>query len=228
MMGAAMAMRRFAVALAMAAALAGCETATNDRTASTDVARRHPIVVTSQTVRLPVFVAGGALPAADAERLAGFVDEFLRAGGGVLEISAPQGMGRAQALAQASAVREAALKRGVRPDEVQMRLSEDPAGAPLVVSYERYSAQGPACGDLSQNDAANDRNLAHPSFGCAYQSNLAAMVANPADLVRPRGETPPDAARKSAVVQNYRAGQHTESAVGPTALRSLATRVSDF
>lgn len=217
-----------AIALAAAMALGACEMASNDRLASTDVAARHPIMVTSQTVRLPVFVAGGALPAPDAERLAGFVDEFLRAGGGVLEIAAPQAAGREQAIAQASVVREAALKRGVRPDEVQMRLSDEPAGAPLIVSYERYVAHAPACGDLSQNDAANDRNLAHPNFGCANQSNIAAMVANPADLVRPRGETPADAARKSQVVQNYRAGQHTESIVGPTALRSLSTRVSDF
>lgn len=213
---------------AAALALAGCDTVNNDRAASTDIAARHPIVVASQTVRLPVFVAGAALPAVDADRLAAFLDDFMRAGGGVLEIAAPQAAGRETAVAQASLVREAALRRGVRPYEVQMRLTDEPAGAPIVVSYERYVAQGPACGDYSSDDSANDRNTAHSNFGCAYQSNLAAMVANPGDFLRQRGETPTDASRKSAVVQNHRAGQHTESILGPSALRAQASRVSDF
>jgi len=216
------------LAAAFALALAGCEIASNDRAASTDVAARHPIEVTSQTVRLPVFVAGATLPAVDADRLAAFLDDFMRSGGGVLEVAAPQAAGREAALAQATLVRDAALRRGVRPYEVQMRLTDDPAGAPVVVSYERYAARGPVCGDYSTNDATNDRNTAHSNFGCSYQSNLAAMVANPGDFLRQRGEAPAEAARKSAVIQNYRAGQHTESILGPSALRAQASRVSDF
>src|SRR5690606_22039700 len=140
----------------------------------TEVGRRHPIVVTSQAVRMPVFAVGGGLAGVDGERLAGFVDDFLRAGGGVLEVAAPLADGRERAVAQASLVREAAMRRGVRPYEVQMRLTDDPAGTPLVVSYQKYAAQGPECSDF-QRSSANDRNAPHPDFGCAYQNNIAAM-----------------------------------------------------
>ena len=60
----------------------------------------------------------------------------------------------------------------------------------MQAGYERYVAQGPNCGDYSSDDAANSRNTAHTNFGCAYQSNLAAMVANPEDLLHGQGPHP--------------------------------------
>lgn len=202
-------------------ALAACEMASNDASFAPDVAGRHPIVVSSQTMRMPVFVAGGALAGVDQERLAAFVDDFLRSGGGVLEVAAPLAGGREAAVAQASLVREAAMRRGVRPYEVQMRLTDDPAGTPLVVSYEKYAAHGPACGDYSQT-SANDRNAVHPNYGCAYQNNIAAMVSNPADLLRPRDEEPPDANRRAAVLERYRAGREAEGELGGQARRNVS------
>ena len=201
--------------------LAACELASNDASYSLDVARRHPITVTSQTMRMPVFVAGGALASVDQDRLAEFVDDFLRSGGGVLEVAVPQAAGRDVAVAQASLVREAAMRRGARPYEVQMRLTDDPAGTPLVVSYEKYAAHGPACGDYSQT-SANDRNAVHPNYGCAYQNNVAAMVANPADLLRQRAEEPSDANRRSAVLERYRAGRQAEGELGAQARRNVS------
>ena len=217
-----MTMRRSAVLAApLLLALAACETASNDASYALEVGRRHPIAVTSETMRLPVFVAGGALAGVDQDRLAEFVDDFLRSGGGVLEVAVPEAVGRDAAVAQASLVRDAAVRRGARPYEVQMRLTDDPLGAPLVVSYQRYAAQGPACGDFS-HDAANSRNAAHPNHGCAYQNNLAAMVANPADLLQQRGETPPDAVRRSVVLESYRAGRPAEAILGAQANRSVS------
>ena len=202
-------------------ALAACELASNDASFETEVGRRHPIVVTSETVRMPVFVTAGGLAEIDRERLAQFVDDFLRAGGGVLEVAAPLADGRERAVAQASLVREAAMRRGARPYEVQMRLTDDPAGAPLVVSYQKYAAQGPDCSDFARSPV-NERNAPHSNFGCAYQNNVAAMVANPADLLRQRQEEPPDAARRSVVVESYRAGAPAEGALGPQANRGVS------
>jgi pilus assembly protein CpaD len=201
--------------------LAACQAASNVASYALGVGDRQPIAVTSPTVRMPVFVAGDALASVDRDRLAEFVDDFLRAGGGVLEVAVPQSIGRDVAVAQASLVREAAVQRGVRPYEVQMRLTDDPPGTPLIVSYERYAAQGPVCGDYSRT-AANDRNAAHPNHGCAYQNNIAAMVSNPADLLRPSAETPPDANRRSAVLEAYRAGRQAEGVLGPQASRGVS------
>ena len=45
----------------------------------------------------------------------------------------------------------------------------------------------------------------------ATNANIAAMVANPADLVTPRPEAPFDAGRRQVVIDKYRAGQATAS-----------------
>ena len=45
------------------------------------------------------------------------------------------------------------------------------------------------------------------NHGCATQKNLAAMVANPEDLIQPRPETPPLAARRATAMDKYRKGE---------------------
>jgi pilus assembly protein CpaD len=47
------------------------------------------------------------------------------------------------------------------------------------------------------------------NFGCATQNNLAAMVADPADLVMPRTMTASDAQRRGTVFEKYRKGEIT-------------------
>ncbi len=52
-------------------------------------------------------------------------------------------------------------------------------------------------------------NQPYWNLGCAIQRNLAAQVADPADLMQPRGETPAYAMRRTTVVEKYRQGQAT-------------------
>ena len=47
------------------------------------------------------------------------------------------------------------------------------------------------------------------NLGCASQRNLAAMVANPSDLVQPRPETPAYTGRRTFALDKYRQGQAT-------------------
>jgi pilus assembly protein CpaD len=44
------------------------------------------------------------------------------------------------------------------------------------------------------------------NFGCASQQNLAAQIANPSDLVGPRGMSPIDAEERAQVISVYRQG----------------------
>ena len=76
----------------------------------------------------------------------------------------------------------------------------------------RYVAEGPECGTTWIHDADRDRkNLPSPNFACATQRNLAAMIANPADLLGPRSETPRDASRRDVVYDGYLKGDSTGS-----------------
>ena len=83
------------------------------------------------------------------------------------------------------------------------------AGAPVRLSYLRYVAEGPECGRWTSNLAEDPRNLPYPNFGCAQQRNLAAQIANPADLLGPRTMEPADAERRAVVFDKYRQGRST-------------------
>jgi pilus assembly protein CpaD len=50
---------------------------------------------------------------------------------------------------------------------------------------------------------ASYENDQYHNFGCAAQQNLAAMVANPADLVRPQPTAPAHGARRANVIKVY-------------------------
>ncbi len=97
-------------------------------------------------------------------------------------------------------------------------------GAPVTTGYvqpgfarvvlTRSSASVPGCPDWSVQSDMNYTNGTHPGYGCAINSNLAAMVADPEDLVagdEGSGET--YVRRSSKAVEAYRESA-TEGAGG--------------
>lgn len=58
----------------------------------------------------------------------------------------------------------------------------------------------------------NPEMLPTPGFGCAHQSNITLMAANPQDLTQPRAMTPSDPRRTQRVFDAYGAGEDTTSA----------------
>ena len=82
--------------------------------------------------------------------------------------------------------------------------------APIRLAYVTTKAMTSPCGewpaDLSDNTFGN-RNWYN--FGCASQNNLAAQVANPTDLIAPRGMTPIDATQRAKVISDYRGEKTT-------------------
>ena len=81
---------------------------------------------------------------------------------------------------------------------------------PLRLSYMRYVAEGPDCGhEWSENIGETRNNLASANHGCANQKNLAAMIANPADLLGPRTEGPRYSERRDDAFGKYAKGKAT-------------------
>ena len=85
--------------------------------------------------------------------------------------------------------------------------------ASIKLNYSKLTAHAGPCGlwphDLGPDfDATYNQNRPYWNLGCATQHNLAAMVANPADLVQPRGETPAYEARRSVAIDKWRQGQN--------------------
>ena len=80
----------------------------------------------------------------------------------------------------------------------------DPGSARIVIT--RSSASVPGCPDWSVKSEMNYTNGTHPGHGCAVNGNMAAMVANPEDLVKgaeSSGET--YVRRANQAVEAYRA-----------------------
>jgi pilus assembly protein CpaD len=63
-----------------------------------------------------------------------------------------------------------------------------PGTARVVVT--RSTASVPNCPNWTKTTEANYNSSNHPNYGCAVNSNTAAMVADPEDLVRGRESTP--------------------------------------
>ena len=95
--------------------------------------------------------------------------------------------------------------------------------APVRVSYLRYVAEGPVCGAWPTNLAFEPNNLPYPNFGCTNQHNLAAMVANPADLLGPRTESDRPSERRDVMWDKYVKGEST----GPRSRRTKSRSEGD-
>jgi pilus assembly protein CpaD len=102
----------------------------------------------------------------------------------------------------------------------QARADLQPAGAaaapaPVRVSFARLEAVIPDCASRWGELTRTKENQPHAAFGCAVTANMAAQMANPGDLARPRGETPADGDRRADVMDKYRKGQPTATQRSP-------------
>ena len=75
---------------------------------------------------------------------------------------------------------------------------------------ERYLVTLPACPDWSRQSGTDFSNLPHSNFGCATQTNLGLMVAEPRDLVRGRTLGPADGVHQAEGIVRYREGKVVE------------------
>jgi pilus assembly protein CpaD len=212
-------MLRLVAALVGALTLAACNRTTTaaDAAYPLDYRERHPITLRDGERTVEIFLGrrrGGLLPEQRADVLA-FAQNWRHesTSGIVIEVprnkayarSAGESMREVHAILAASGIpRQAVAVRGYYPD---------PAGlATIRISYARLTAHAGPCGlwpeDLGVSiDSDHNRNRPYWNFGCATQRNLASMVANPADLVQPRGEGPVYAGRRTTVLDKYRTGE---------------------
>lgn len=219
---------RAGVMLAVAALLAGCNSQRGDITGSIGdrPERRHPIQVTRGIATMDLLPGGGpgGLTERQAHDVRGFAAGWTASGRGQLLIEVPTGAGAVTDSQSAYAVREirrAILSTGVPARAVaQTHYPANGPGhlAPVRLSYPVLQAKVPhECSHAVEDAGYSEKyqqqeNKQHYNFGCAYQQNLAATVADPEDFIRPRAEDAPSSARRSDVLGKYRQGQATPGA----------------
>lgn len=207
-------------AFAASLALAGCNTPSKhvgvQQTGSLQAFKstdRHPIEVVKGEVRLEIDVprfSPGLSPRQLAE-LDAFITDYKSLGESEITVAVPSG-GRNEGAAMSvlGKLRERVRGRGVNDKAIRYtpyRVSRSATAAPVVVSYLRYYAEPSPCGNWPDNIGYEPQNRAYEELGCAQQNNLAAVVANPRDLIRPRTMTPADAVRRGVVLDKYRLGE---------------------
>ena len=164
-------------------------------------------------VRLAPHAAGLSPP--QREALTALADHWTQEGGGPLTIRVPSAAGDPRANDATSRQAADLLHALGVPGEQIRRVGYDAAGqgvAPVIVSYVTYEAVIPRCGLEWGNLASNVGNKTMSNFGCAVSANMAAQIADPADIAAPRTADSTDAVRRTTIIEKYRAGQTTGGA----------------
>lgn len=212
-----MMMRNLFLILSLSATLAACGGFNGRENALFDARYTHPISVDPQVVTMDIDAGPEkvALTLADKAAIEAFVISYKARGHGPLSISAPDGSPNERTAVALVAeirakVKEAGLSEGTL-GYAAYRASSANDTAPIMLSYRRFVASATPCGNWSEDYAFNPENGRSPNFGCSTQSNLAAVIADPADLLGPRDSDPAYAPRRDQVLENYRTGAVTEA-----------------
>jgi len=184
---------------------------------------RHPIVVTGDEVRLTVQGTRNnrGLTGSQRGRINAFISNYRDSGTGILKIKAPSAaLNDVSAARVVAEVRRIVERNAIPRSSIQMinyypRKSR--RSSPVILSYRHYSASTNECGAWPESYTQTSKNQPPWSFGCATQNNLAAMVANPRDLIVPRNSSAADAQRRDTVFDKYRTGEDTTAAASPQA-----------
>ncbi|GLS31584.1 pilus assembly protein CpaD [Mesorhizobium albiziae] len=199
------------LAVVGAALLAGCAKRDSITVGSVpdDYRTNHPIVIgeKEEVLDLPVGASDRGMTNQQRASLEGFLSGYDRSAAPVLRIMTPSGAANDVAASRAASdFARVARANGVPASRLMMLSYQSAAdvSAPVRVAYTAMKAQTGKCGRWPEDILKTEENKHYADFGCSYQNNLAAQIANPADLLGPRKETPIDAARRGKVIDGYR------------------------
>ncbi|WP_413813825.1 CpaD family pilus assembly protein [Rhizobium sp. Root482] len=207
--------RLAAVGLVLVAgtSLAGCANRDNLSTGALpdDYRTRHPIVIAEAEHSIDIPIASGDRHLTKGARdvIRGFASRYTNSSTGTVRILLPSGSVNAHAASVLRReIRNVLVETGIpaaRLVEVSYQAGATGDAAPIRLSYMAITAQTEPCGNWPADLVTNTvQNRNYENFGCASQANLAAMVAEPMDLIGPRQMSPIDAVRRGQVIKDYR------------------------
>ncbi|MEZ5807707.1 MAG: CpaD family pilus assembly protein [Zhengella sp.] len=204
------------IALAAATALGGCGALKRDHvtvgSVPQDYRTNHPITIAEREAvyDLPVAQDARGLSRAQTEAVRGFMAGYERSSGSDVQVIVPVGTPNAAGAARVAGDLVNLLTRhGVPANRITTYSYEggaEAASAPVRITYTRLTASTSKCGRWTEDLASSPENRNYADFGCSYQNNLAAQVANPADLLGPRPVGEIDGPRRADVIDKYETG----------------------
>jgi pilus assembly protein CpaD len=208
--------------LGTAAALSGCASANVDRTQTSSIPMedyrvRHPIVLAEAPNWLDIFPAPAryGLDRRSYAQVVQYGRLYRSHGEGPIVAFVPEaGYGTANR-GTIAAIRRALAVGGARaPLQVtSYPIANHDLASPIRLSFIGLKAKvADPCGqwpnDLASGSSLEGwQNKTYWNYGCAYQSMLAAQIADPRDLVGPRAEDAPDTEFRTYAIDQIRAGK---------------------
>ncbi|WP_375397018.1 CpaD family pilus assembly lipoprotein [uncultured Sphingomonas sp.] len=161
---------------------------------------QQPVVIRTDYVFDVQTARDGGLAAGEDQRLAGWLSAMRLGYGDRVAIDAEPGHAAARDQVAAEAARFGLLV----DDRAPITTAPLVSGTVRVV-VSRTVARVPRCPDYSRMGQPEFNSNSSSNYGCATNSNVAAMVANPLDLVRGQpGADTADTATLSKAVGTYR------------------------
>ena len=183
-------------ALAPALAVGAC-TGTQNR----GLESVHQPVVSRNDYVLDVTTTRGGLAAGEAQRLSGWMASLRLGYGDHIALDDPSGM----ASAAHDQVAAQVARYGLLLSDDAPVTDAPPVPGTVRIVISRMKATVPGCPDFSRVDQPDFENHTGSNQGCAVNSNLAAMVANPMDLVRgQQGSGVTDTLAATKAIDTYR------------------------
>ncbi|RVB71478.1 MULTISPECIES: CpaD family pilus assembly protein [unclassified Mesorhizobium] len=199
------------LAVAVAALLAGCANRDSITVGAVpdDYRTNHPIVIAekNEKIDLPVGAGDRGMTGFQRDTLLGFLDGYDKSAAPTLTISIPSGS--ANEIAATAAGRDfarLAIANGISRNRIVITTYQSAsaeASAPIRVAYVSVKAQTDRCGRWPEDLLQTSENKHYADFGCSYQNNLAAQMANPADLLGPRKPSDIEPKNRENVIDVY-------------------------
>ena len=177
-----------------------------------DYRTEHPIVVSQAEVSEDLLVTRDmkGMSFRQENTVTAFTGRYKRSGASTMRILLPAGShNEAAARRVADDVVNHMKELGVNGGHIKMaryHAANHGDAATIRLSYGSVSADvASECGQWNEDLVETSENQNYGNFGCSTQNNLAKMIANPQDLLGPRGESEIDAGRRDNVVNDWRA-----------------------
>ena len=172
---------------------------------------RNKITVAETVERMELYLGqdGLNLSMRDRDAMGGFLSQYAQSGQGPLYLNIPsnatKGVGQARNLVASQLASMGIGQTRMQTGQYDARAN---APAPVIVSYRRLTTQPINC-HQGANLIQTGNNQPYGSFGCAQTANLAAMIDNPRQLLRPYELEQGSAARGALVLGKYRNNEAT-------------------
>jgi pilus assembly protein CpaD len=176
-----------------------------------DYRTRHPIIVSENENAEDIVITAGSNRLSqrgrDIVRSMGL--KYKTSGAKSIAILIPTGSSNETSARSAANDAVAELQQlGITSSQIVIQhynASSHGASASLRIVYSDLVASiDSQCGKWDEDILSTSENKNYANFGCASQNNLAQQIANPADLLGPRGMSEIDSTKRTKVIEDWR------------------------